>query len=194
MDSFNQLQTPVGNMYNSDPDDILQTRRNFKEIGIDAGEEDRPYIDHPLDNAIRVFQRETGLKEDGIMNPGGETENVLNLALAIKDKEESKEKLSTPPLPQRKPKKPPLPGQKPEKIAQAFKIGKEKARMLGELGGGMLEKRIARVPFQSKIFKTIIKKTSKESEGDIAKAIQRLFENRMINAEIEKAKKENEEN
>jgi len=58
----------------------------FKEIGIEAGEEDRPLIEKPLDNAIRTFQREIGLKEDGKMNPKGETEQALNVALAVKEK------------------------------------------------------------------------------------------------------------
>lgn len=170
-----QIKSIIGNMHQSNPEDILRTRHNFREIGLESGEEDRPYIDQPLDTAIRTFQRETGLREDGIMEPGGETEQTLNLALALQENQK------TPPLPPRKDE------------AEAKKIGQKKAEKLGELGAGMMARRFGRVPFKNKVLKNIIQKISKESEGDLAKEIGKFLEDFMINAELEKARKNREE-
>ena len=75
------LRSPVGEYQDSDPDDVKQTRRNFNALGLESGDPERGYIDRELDTTIREFQRDMDLKEDGLMNPGGETERTLNDAL-----------------------------------------------------------------------------------------------------------------
>lgn len=68
----------VGNMFTSQPDDIKKTRRNFATIGRYDGDTELEYIDRGLDQTIRTFQIDKGLKQDGVMRPNGETENALN--------------------------------------------------------------------------------------------------------------------
>jgi len=127
MTTFSNLETTIGNNHNSNANDILKTRRLFKEIGIKAGEEDRPLIDKPLDNAIRTFQRELGLKEDGKMNPKGETEQALNVALAVKEK--------LPPKPKTKPETPLGRQQKKEDTKERLKKRWEDIRDVLKLAG-----------------------------------------------------------
>lgn len=47
----------------------------------DRGER-HPYIDRGLQNAIEGYQRDRGLRRDGFMAPGGETECTLCVELA----------------------------------------------------------------------------------------------------------------
>ncbi len=74
------LKRPLGNNLDNDQDDVLQTREKLKKAGYEAGEQDRPYMDAPLEKAIRSFQKDKGLYVDGYMEPGGETENALHSA------------------------------------------------------------------------------------------------------------------
>ncbi len=77
-----QLSSSIGNRFNSSPDDIKKTRRNFASLGRYDGDTQLEYIDQKLDNTIRTFQYDKGLKQDGIMNPKGETEAALNRDLS----------------------------------------------------------------------------------------------------------------
>lgn len=72
------LSAPVGNRQTSMPNDLIQTRRNFSRLGRYDGDTELSVLDRGLDSTIRTFQRDKGLKQDGIMNPGGETERALN--------------------------------------------------------------------------------------------------------------------
>jgi hypothetical protein len=40
------------------------------------------YITRPLDDAIHAYQRDRGLRRDGYLDPGGETECTLCVELA----------------------------------------------------------------------------------------------------------------
>lgn len=79
--SKSQLFKAIGNGLNSDPYDVVRTRQLFARLGRYKGDVELPYIDHELDQTIRDFQREKGLREDGLMYPEGETEAALNRAL-----------------------------------------------------------------------------------------------------------------
>lgn len=75
------ITTPVGNGKNSNPLDILHIRKILKHLGRHNGDTELEFIDHGLDRSIRKFQHDEGLRVDGILNPGGETERALNRAL-----------------------------------------------------------------------------------------------------------------
>lgn len=172
-------------MIESDHQDVIQTRQNLQEIGIDTGDEKNPYIDKPLDNAIRIFQKELGLKEDGLMKPQGETEQALNLVLAIKEK--------TPPLPKNKPKTfntPPLPQHKEDIYAKIE--GQDKAKKMGELGGELFTGRLGRLPINNKILKQILKQTVGRGQDLMETGIEKLLEDYFVGVELEKRKEKRE--
>lgn len=75
------LNTTIGKGFPSLEEDVRSTRHKLNRIGYDAGDEEFGYSDHKLERAIRNFQRDKDLKEDGIMHPKGETENALKYAL-----------------------------------------------------------------------------------------------------------------
>jgi|GEM_PF-3157157 len=72
------LSSTVGNGYDSEPEDVKNTRRGFASLGRYDGDTELEYIDQKLDRSIRTFQKDKGLKEDGIIHPKGETEKALN--------------------------------------------------------------------------------------------------------------------
>jgi len=75
------LSSSIGNNIASDPEDIIATRRNFASLGRFDGDTELGFMDRKLDSSIRRFQGDMGLKVDGIMNPGGETERSLQRSL-----------------------------------------------------------------------------------------------------------------
>lgn len=89
------LKKPVGNNLDNDPDDITKTKELFANEGYYKQPVENGYIDKELDDSIWNFQRDNDLKQDGIMNPGGETETALISRIREKSKEEERE--SAPP-------------------------------------------------------------------------------------------------
>jgi len=77
-----ELKTPVGNNQPSDTEDVKQTRKTLNSLGIDSGDIERGYIDRDLDGAIREFQKDMDLKQDGLIKPKGETEKAINNVLS----------------------------------------------------------------------------------------------------------------
>lgn len=71
------INLPIGGRAMPDIFDLNQTRKVFRDFGLYDGDEDGPMVDAPLDKAIKTFQDLRGLKVDGIINPGGETENEI---------------------------------------------------------------------------------------------------------------------
>jgi peptidoglycan hydrolase-like protein with peptidoglycan-binding domain len=76
------LAGSVGNSMDNHPDDVRTTKRNLKYAGYfdtDNGEDDpeNPILTRALDTRIKRFQADRGLKVDGILKPGGETERSL---------------------------------------------------------------------------------------------------------------------
>jgi len=100
------LTTTVGDNQNSDPQDVRKIRKKLNALGLTSGREEDGYIDKDLDNSIRVFQRDMGIKQDGVMKPNGETEQHINSLLHLIDKGEVAEKpfqYTNVPVPKRKP-------------------------------------------------------------------------------------------
>ena len=77
-----KLSKPVRPFYPNELQEINKVRACFQENGrykgLPAGYYTPAYIDPQLVNAIREYQKERGLQCDGIINPGGETEQRLN--------------------------------------------------------------------------------------------------------------------
>ncbi|MEK9723479.1 MAG: peptidoglycan-binding domain-containing protein [Rhodospirillaceae bacterium] len=75
-----RLRGPVGADYNHDLDDVTAVNYMLNALGHfrvpDYGL--TPYPDRPLFDGIQNFQKSNGLKTDGIMKPGGETERTLD--------------------------------------------------------------------------------------------------------------------
>ncbi|HCK31973.1 MAG: hypothetical protein CMH32_05445 [Micavibrio sp.] len=76
------LTSSVGNNYPSKERDVINVRKKFNYLEPSSGgAENFGLIDKTLDTAIRQFQRDNNLKEDGVMHPGGETDNKLNMKI-----------------------------------------------------------------------------------------------------------------
>lgn len=78
------LRAPLGADYQAEPDDILDTKLALADLGyyrtVD-GSEPGAWVDGSLFDGIRRFQKDNGLKVDGFMRPGGETERMMRSAL-----------------------------------------------------------------------------------------------------------------
>lgn len=75
--TFVAIKHPIGGRNYADPLDLNNTRNVFHDFGLYEGDETGPMVDASLDKAIKAFQELHGLKIDGIINPGGETENEI---------------------------------------------------------------------------------------------------------------------
>ena len=73
----------VGNNMNNDEEDVRKTKENFSKIGRYNEPVENGIIDRELDTAIRGFQRDNDLKQDGFMRPDGETERTLQHEIKI---------------------------------------------------------------------------------------------------------------
>lgn len=74
-----RLKKTISSSHNTDPDDVWATKQNFKITGhySEPSHGITPYPDQQLINSIKKFQQENHLRVDGVMRPGGETENAL---------------------------------------------------------------------------------------------------------------------
>ena len=90
------ISETVGNNMTNEPEDVMSVKDALGEL--DRFEEEQPhgYITRDLDDSIRGYQRDNGLREDGVLFPGGETENALIGELGGDE----------PPVPERKPTSP----------------------------------------------------------------------------------------
>lgn len=77
---------PVGNQLVSRTDDVLNVKNALSMLGFFHEDEPHGIITRELDSSIKNFQREKGLKIDGLMYPGGETETALSQAILSKRK------------------------------------------------------------------------------------------------------------
>ena len=83
-----RLNRPIGPEFNHDLKDVLKTKKALDTLGHfatpDYGLTEFP--DQPMFDAIKGFQRDHGLKEDGAMKPGGETAVRLGDLLAARNR------------------------------------------------------------------------------------------------------------
>ncbi|MBD3660997.1 MAG: peptidoglycan-binding protein [Arenibacter algicola] len=74
-----RLKQPLGLSYDADPDDVWVTKHNLQKAGFypkpDHGMTEFP--DHQMIDAVKQYQRENGLRVDGVMKPDGETERHM---------------------------------------------------------------------------------------------------------------------
>ncbi len=85
----NQLSSAVGNNMENKEDDVTRVKRELKSKGYYPSKIENGVIDRDTDTGIKAFQRDNDLKEDGIMHPGGETEQTL-----FKSKNEQKKPIT----------------------------------------------------------------------------------------------------
>ncbi len=81
------LKGPVGNNLDNDPEDVRTTKKNLRAAGYFDYEDEAEngYITRELDRAIRTFQREKEIREDGRLYPAGETERTIFQTLENKN-------------------------------------------------------------------------------------------------------------
>jgi hypothetical protein len=76
------LRDRVGDGLPNDPQDILWLKQALSRLGRynDRGDA-HPFIDRALATAVAGYQRDRGLRRDGMLNPGGETECAICVEL-----------------------------------------------------------------------------------------------------------------
>lgn len=86
------LKGAVGNNYDNDLEDVLNVKRGLSSTGyydMNQAPEPHGYITKEMDEGIRQFQKDNGLRVDGYILPGGETENALRQTQAALTQSES---------------------------------------------------------------------------------------------------------
>jgi hypothetical protein len=79
------LKDAVGDGRANRPDDVVAVKTALAGLGrygTDRTRAPNPFLDRPLIGAVSAFQKEAGLKQDGWLAPGGETESALTAATA----------------------------------------------------------------------------------------------------------------
>lgn len=79
------LKDAVGDGRANRPDDVVAVKTALAGLGrygTDRTRAPNPFLDRPLIGAVSAFQKEAGLKQDGWLAPGGETERALTAATA----------------------------------------------------------------------------------------------------------------
>ncbi len=78
-----KLKSTLGRSHNVDLDDTLGAKKTFGGLGYDKTPSYglTKYPDEPLFKGIESFQKDNGLRKDGVMKPGGETQTTLNHVL-----------------------------------------------------------------------------------------------------------------
>jgi hypothetical protein len=77
-----RLTGMVGNGRTNHQTDVRWMKEALQHLGRYCdGPEPHGYIDRELHDAIHAYQRDCGLRCDGWLRPGGETENTLRIEL-----------------------------------------------------------------------------------------------------------------
>jgi len=81
-----QLKKPIGPNHVVDPDDVVRIKTALVDLGfLEVPEEGvTPWPGRPTIHAVADFQREKGLPVDGVINPGGPTQQAINQSLAAR--------------------------------------------------------------------------------------------------------------
>ena len=135
MFEFLKLKSPIGRSYNTEPDDVLKTKKALNGLGYydEPSTAITEYPDSAMFLGIEKLQKDNGLKQDGVMKPGGETErsigSMMNGQLQTKVKPKASEPKPTTlsSLSSLLPKKPKQPVPKPVstnglKLGEALKL------------------------------------------------------------------------
>lgn len=75
-----RLKSPLGRSYEVDPDDVRLAKQALHDLGYYRLPKHgiTEYPDDALFKGILALQNDYGMRPDGIMKPGGETEAALN--------------------------------------------------------------------------------------------------------------------
>ncbi len=79
----------IGQMMINVEDDVFKAKDIFGEIGLYEREPDNGILDKELDSALKVFQKEKGLKIDGLLHPDGDTEQAVIMELGRQTHEQA---------------------------------------------------------------------------------------------------------
>ncbi|WP_170827058.1 peptidoglycan-binding domain-containing protein, partial [Magnetovibrio blakemorei] len=132
MFDFFKLKSPIGRSYNTDPDDVRKTKKVLNTFGYydEPAHGITEYPDGAMISGIESFQKDNGLKKDGVMKPGGETERTIGSMISgqLQKTERSKAAATQPTtfssalgLAPKKPKEP-MPIQMGYKLGEALKL------------------------------------------------------------------------
>lgn len=81
----------MGNGRANRAEDVLWLKQAMQALGrYNDRQERHPYLDRDLHDAIRCYQRDRGLRCDGWLRPGGETERTMRVQLAYLDREDER--------------------------------------------------------------------------------------------------------
>jgi hypothetical protein len=72
-----KILSNIGNNQKSNPKDVIEIKKALKSLGLYKGDVNVPYIDAEMDKGIYAVQKSQKLKTDGLIKPGGETENII---------------------------------------------------------------------------------------------------------------------
>jgi|GEM_PF-6439120 len=73
------LASTISSSHNTEPDDVIKTKNALAQTGHYEVPSFgiTPYPDSPMIDGMKSFQKDNGLKIDGVMRPGGPTETAL---------------------------------------------------------------------------------------------------------------------
>jgi len=82
-----KLKSTLGRSHNVDLDDTLMAKKTFGSLGYYKTPSYglTKYPDEPLFKGIESFQKDHGLRKDGVMKPGGQTERTLQARLGMEN-------------------------------------------------------------------------------------------------------------
>lgn len=83
-----RIGASIGNNRRNEESDVRGIKDSLSALGLFREEPRHGYITRDMDSAIKTFQRDSGLKIDGIMNPGGETETALRREIETRQEKE----------------------------------------------------------------------------------------------------------
>jgi len=79
-----KIRRSIGPNHTSDTQDILQLRRTLQLIGVNKDNDSHKFdwIDDDLIRSLKQIQSAYGIQVDGVVEPGGPTEEILNRLLS----------------------------------------------------------------------------------------------------------------
>jgi peptidoglycan hydrolase-like protein with peptidoglycan-binding domain len=80
----------IGNNLTNDEEDVLQVKSELFKRGYYTKPVTNGIIDVETTNAIKNFQKDKGLRVDGVMKPGGETEQAIRMDLGYDNTERAR--------------------------------------------------------------------------------------------------------
>lgn len=87
------IRKPVGNNLANEEKDVMSVKKALGGLGrFEKEEEPHGIITRTLDDSIKDFQRDKGLRVDGRIRPGGETETAIKEEQTEQEKQQQEER------------------------------------------------------------------------------------------------------